>query len=183
MNSLVAKVARAADGDGGGDDAAPRRSKGKHKMISRADSDMAIISKSWEVRRPDLATHLPGLLRAREMTQIKTRWPIWSSCALVHSGVPGEGRQKIIDWFREFNEALAGGSGEYERHTKVFIITYAVSGTGLNELKVGNYCIHFGVRKNVNEEKQATARIDRQGQSLTSFVYTIYIRWPSPSIA
>ncbi|GKT52011.1 uncharacterized protein ColSpa_12192 [Colletotrichum spaethianum] len=278
MDSLVAKVgsavvqklqaARAADG--GGDDAAPRRSKGKQKTTSRADGDMAIISKSQEVRQLDLATHLPGLLRTWKTTQIETRWTdivdaigygkglpvpptyldkarvppgIWNSLndvladcsrtanlldictkafndcqiypddvecgpgfggpknvviftkwpvlvylvqlwfetrgddrfqtALVHSGVPGEERQKIIDWFREFNEPRAGASGKYDlkRLTKVFITTYAVSGTGLDALKVANYCVHFGVMKNVNEERQATGRIDRQGQLLTSFVY------------
>ncbi|KZL80042.1 dna repair helicase, partial [Colletotrichum incanum] len=84
MDSLVAKVgsavvqklqaARAAEGDGGGDDAAPRRSKGKQKTTSRADGDMAIISKSQKVRQLDLATHLPGLLRVQETTQIETCW-------------------------------------------------------------------------------------------------------------
>ncbi|KZL86266.1 dna repair helicase [Colletotrichum incanum] len=264
MDSLVAKVgsavvqrlqaARAADGDGGGDgdDAAPRRSKGKRKTTSRADGDMAIISKSQEIRQLDLANHLPGLLRARETTQIETRWTdivdvigygkglpipptyldearvppgIWHSlndifadCSrtanllnictkafndcqvypddaecgpefggpknvvvftkwpilayliqlwferkgddrfhtvLVHSGVPGKERHKIIDWFREFNEPRAGASGD----------------TGLDVLKVANYCVHFGVMKNVNEERQATGRIDRQGQLPTSFMY------------
>ncbi|GKT61242.1 DNA repair helicase [Colletotrichum tofieldiae] len=260
MDSLVAKAVRAADG--GGDDAAPRRSKGKQKTTSRADGDMAIISKSQEVRQLDLATHLPGLLRAWKTTQIETRWMdivdvigygkglpvpptyldkarvppgIWNSLddmladcsrtanlldictkafndcqiypddvecgpgfggpknvvfftkwpvlvylvqlwfetrgdgrfqtALVHSGVPGKERQKIIDWFREFNEPRAGAGGEYEpkRRTKAFITTYAVSGTGLDALKVANYCGYFGVMKNVNEERQATGRIDRQG--------------------
>ncbi|GKT61147.1 phosphoglycerate mutase [Colletotrichum tofieldiae] len=282
MDRLVAKVgtavvqklqaARAVDGDGGDgdDDAAPHRSKSKQKTTARADGDMAIISKSREVRQLDLATHLPGLLRVWETTQIETRWTdivgvigsgkgllmpptyldetrvppgIWNSLndilvecsrtaslldictkafhdgqvypddaecgpgfggpknvvvftkwpvlaylvqlwfetkrdarfrtALVHSGVPGEERQKIIDWFREFNEPRAGAVGEYEpkRHTKVFITTYAVSSTGLDALKVANYCVHFGVIKNVNEERQATGRVDRQGQPLESFVY------------
>ncbi|KZL80670.1 dna repair helicase [Colletotrichum incanum] len=275
MDSLVAKVgsavvqklqaARTAEGDGGGgggDDATPRRSKGKQKMTSRADGDMAIISKSQEVRQLDLATHLPGFLLVRETTPIETRWTdivgvigygkglpipptyvdkarvppgIWNSLddiladcsrtasllnictkafddrqvypdnaecgpgfggpknvviftkwpvlaclaqlwfekrgddrfhiALVHSGVPGDERQKIIDWFREFNEPRAGAGGEYEpkRRTKVFITTYAVSGTGLDALKVANHCVHFGVMKNVNEERQATGRVDRKG--------------------
>ncbi|KAK6206232.1 DNA repair helicase [Colletotrichum tabaci] len=234
-----------------------------------ARSDMAIITKSHDVRQLDLAIHLPGLVRLQG-TPIETRWrnivdgighgkglpippkyldkarvpaEIWNSMddiladcsqirslldicteafqdrqvypedaeygpgfggpknvvvvakwpivayliqlwfekqgddrfrtALVHSGVPGDERQKIIDWFREFNEPHAGAGAEYEpkRRTKVFITTYTVSGTGLDARKVANYCVHFGVMKNVNEERQASGRVDRQGQPLKSFVY------------
>ncbi|EFQ26887.1 uncharacterized protein GLRG_02058 [Colletotrichum graminicola M1.001] len=81
------------------------------------------------------------------------------------------------------------GSGEYEpkRRTKVFITTYAVGGTGLDALKVANYCVftlafprtteldrikaapylmRYGVQCNANGTKQATERLDVKGEGL-----------------
>ncbi|KAF4474359.1 hypothetical protein CGGC5_v016907 [Colletotrichum fructicola Nara gc5] len=93
--------------------------------------------------------------------------------AFIHSGLAGDERQKIVDWFSDFHEHQGGSGGSYsaKTHTKVLITTYALCGTGLDGLKVANYCVHFGITKNVNDVDQATGRIDRQGQPLKSFVY------------
>ncbi|KAF6813041.1 phosphoglycerate mutase [Colletotrichum plurivorum] len=93
--------------------------------------------------------------------------------AFIHSGLPHDERQKIVDWFSEFSERQGGSGSDYgpKKHTKILVTTYALCGTGLDGLKVANYCVHFGVSKNVNDVDQATGRIDRQGQPLKSFVY------------
>ncbi|GKT52476.1 uncharacterized protein ColSpa_12657 [Colletotrichum spaethianum] len=145
---------------------------------SRTANLLNICTKVFNDRQvyPDDAECGPGFGGPKNVV-IFTKWPVlaylvqlWFErrgydrfhAALVHSGVPGEQRQKITDCFWEFNEPRAGASGEYEpkRRTKVFITTYAVSDTSLDALKVANYCVHFGVMKNVNEERQATSRID-----------------------
>ncbi|KAK1714015.1 uncharacterized protein CLUP02_16974 [Colletotrichum lupini] len=58
------------------------------------------------------------------------------------------------------------------KQTKVLITTYSLCGTGLDGLKVANYCVHYGLSKDINEVAQATGRVDRQGQPITSHIHT-----------
>ncbi|KAK1452537.1 hypothetical protein CMEL01_16748 [Colletotrichum melonis] len=47
-------------------------------------------------------------------------------------------------------------------HPKVHITTYALCGTGLGTVKVANYCVHYGISKDINEVAQATVRSTEQ---------------------
>ncbi|KAK1991993.1 hypothetical protein LX36DRAFT_589337 [Colletotrichum falcatum] len=111
-----------------------------------------------------------------------TKWPIlayliqlwFEKCtdhdsfrsALIHSKLNRTERQEVVDWFRTFTV-----DSQPKTFTKVLVTTYRLCGTGLDDLKVANYCVHFGAVKNINERDQASGRVDRQGQPLTTHIY------------
>ncbi|CCF34961.1 hypothetical protein CH063_00189 [Colletotrichum higginsianum] len=93
--------------------------------------------------------------------------------ALLHSGLSENEREKLYKWFRTFHSDAGGNAKAPKTVTKVLVSTYALAGTGLDELKVANYCVHFGPVRDNNDQAQASGRVDRSGQPLVSYVYCL----------
>ncbi|KAK6220937.1 hypothetical protein QIS74_04983 [Colletotrichum tabaci] len=93
--------------------------------------------------------------------------------ALLHSGLSRDEREKLFKWFRTFHSDAGGNAKAPKTVTKVLVSTYALAGTGMDELKVANYCVHFGPVRDNNDQVQASGRVDRSGQPLVSHVYCL----------
>ncbi|TIC89471.1 hypothetical protein CH35J_012845 [Colletotrichum higginsianum] len=92
---------------------------------------------------------------------------------LLHSGLSGSERRKLFKWFRTFHSDAGGHAKAPKTVTKVLVTTYALAGTGLDDLKVANYCVHLGPVRDNNDQVQASGRVDRSGQPLVSYVYCL----------
>jgi hypothetical protein len=86
----------------------------------------------------------------------------------VHSGLRAQERGELFEWFGSWAEPI--------RRTKVLVSTYDLTGKGLDGLKVANYCVHFGLCRDINMEKQASSRVDRQGQPLEVHVHYLHTK-------
>ncbi|KAK1989823.1 hypothetical protein LX36DRAFT_465476 [Colletotrichum falcatum] len=72
--------------------------------------------------------------------------------ALIHAKLNRTEREEVVD--------LHGGRHAEDVH-QVLVTTYGLCGTGLDGLKVANYCVHFGAVKDINKRDQASSCIDR----------------------
>lgn len=79
----------------------------------------------------------------------------------INGSTPVPDRQKIVDWFNNYNGCTA------------LILNPKAAGTGLN-ITSANHVIHYNLEWNPALEDQASARAYRRGQEKTTFIYRLY---------
>ena len=79
----------------------------------------------------------------------------------INGSTPVPDRQKIVDWFNNYNGCTA------------LILNPKAAGTGLN-ITSANHVIHYNLEWNPALEDQASARAYRRGQVKATFIYRLY---------
>lgn len=79
----------------------------------------------------------------------------------INGETPVDERQKIVDWFNNYDGAA------------MLVLNPRAAGTGLN-ITGANHVIHYNLEWNPALEDQASARAYRRGQNKTVFVYRLF---------
>lgn len=93
------------------------------------------------------------------MEDIPKRYGIEINC--INGDTPVEERQKIVDWFNNFEGSV------------MLALNPRAAGTGLN-ITGANHVIHYNLEWNPSLEDQSSARAYRRGQKKNVFIYRLY---------